>query len=541
VTGGPRKEIHDALAALTAHRETVGESERVMLDQVIALLASLGDEVAELNERMRWLIGAPYRKKAESVAPGQLAMDLLNALAFRRPEPEPEPEKPATKPKAKRKRRGKELPVRVVEARLTGADRACSCCGEPRAELPPDIQRRFVYEPAKVYTLEEHRFKYACRRCDGGVEAAPPTLPAKPIPGSMASASMLAFLIVGKILDGLPIERIARRLRRHGVDLATSTLNDWFGHAAQMLTFLHRLLRAELLQSELISLDDTPLKAQSRGSPASRKTMVNGRQWLYLGDGDRVAYAEFTEDWKGKHPRAVLEGFDGLIQGDGYGGINPLFGREGGPVRAGCNDHARRRFVAALKCGDTRAQTVVDIYRALYAVECEASNRGLDAAGRAALRQAKSVPLWTRLESAVGALAPQAGTKSPLGKAVVYFERQLATLKVFLTDGRLPISNAHVERQIRVVATFRNNSLFVGSVEAGKRYAVLLTLVLECELAGINPYDYLVDVIDKVANGWPNARAAELLPRAWKAARECEQQLARDTDAVVDRPAAGIA
>lgn len=541
MTVAPRTEVRDAIASLTALRESVAESERANLDQVIALLGSLGDEVSELNERVRWLLAAPYRKKSESVPPGQLAMDLLNALAFGggEPDPDPQPEKPAPKAKTKRKRRGKELVVKVVLSRLEGAERACPCCGEPRAELKPDIQCRFVYKPATVYRLEEHRYSYACSRCDGGVEAAPRKLSAKPIPGSMASASMLAFLVVAKILDGLPIERVARQLRRHGVDLATSTLNDWFGYAAQMLTFLHVLLRAELQRSELISLDDTPLKAQSRGSPTG-KTMVSGRQWLYLGDIDRVAYAEFTEDWKGKHPRAVLEGFDGNIQGDGYAGIDRLFGGDGGPVRVGCNDHARRKFVAALKGGDSRAQAVVDIYRALYAVEREATKRELDPAGRSALRQAESVPLWARLETTVGKLAPQAGTKSPLGKAVVYFQRQLPTLKVFLTDGRLPISNAHVERQIRTITLFRKNSLFVGSLEAGQRYAVLLTLVLECVLAGVNPYDYLVDVIDKVANDWPNSRAAELLPRAWAAARQREQQLASDAADLVES-AAGAA
>jgi len=88
----------------------------------------------------------------------------------------------------------------------------------------------------------------------------------------------------------------------------------------------------------------------------------------------------------------------------------------------------------------------------------------------------------------------------------------------------IPISNAHVERLLRVVSTFRKNSLFVGSLEAGERYANLLTVLLNCELAGVNPYVYLVDVIDKIADDWPADRAAELLPRAWLAARQAEQQ-----------------
>jgi transposase len=74
------------------------------------------------------------------------------------------------------------------------------------------------------------------------------------------------------------------------------------------------------------------------------------------------------------------------------------------------------------------------------------------------------------------------------------------------------------------VSTFRKNSLFVGSLEAGERYANLLTVLLNCELVGLNPYVYLVDVIDKIAADWPADRVAELLPRAWLAARQAEQQ-----------------
>ena len=521
------QELEDALSSLGELRETLGEQERERIDQVIAVLSSLGNHVSELSDQVRQLLSAPYRRKSETVAPGQLAMDLLNALAFdREPPAEPPqsvPEPP--RPKAKRQRRGKLLRVQTVECRLTGLELACPCCGRERDELRPDIQRRFEYQPATMFVLEEHRYKYACRRCDVGVDTAPAELPAKPIPGSMASATVLAFLAVSKVLDGMPIERIARGLRRHGVDLATSTLNDWFGEVGRMLAVLHTLLHEELLRSQLISLDDTPLKAQHRDPRKPDKTMINGRQWLFIGDIDRIVYARFSEDWKGSHPRDVLGTFDGAIQGDGYAGINPLFLRDSGPTRVGCNDHARRKFVAALKAGDTRAQRVIDIYSALYAIERDAAQQRLDPAGRAALRQTRAGPLWEQLEAEISALAPQAGSKSPLGKAVTYFVRQLPTLKVYLSDGRLPISNAHVERLIRLIAILRKNSMFVGSTEAGHRYAAILTLLLNCVLVGANPYDYLVDVISKIADGWPADRAAELLPRQWLEARQSEDEL----------------
>ena len=340
----------------------------------------------------------------------------------------------------------------------------------------------------------------------------------------MASASMLSFLVTSKILDGLPIERVANQLRRFGVDLATSTLNDWFGYASAFFVMIVQRLREELRGSQLISIDDTPLLALNRDHP---KNIQRGRQWMYIGDNCNVIYCEYTEDWKGSHPKKVLEGLNCDIQSDGYGGISSLFRAEGGPRRIGCNDHSRRKFVKALEQGDSRAQDVIDLYRLLYAVERRAREAKLGVAAVLALRQSESVPIWEKLEAEVSRLKPLVGKNSPLGKAVTYFDRQGPTLCVFLEDGFLPISNAHVERQIRTVAICRKNSLFVGSLEAGERFSVLLTIMLNCMLVGANPYDYMADVISKIASDWPTSRLDELLPRQWQTDRIAAQEQAR--------------
>ena len=265
---------------------------------------------------------------------------------------------------------------------------------------------------------------------------------------------------VGKVLDGNPVERFAKQLRRQDIDLATSTLNDWVGRVGDMLAFVRTACHRKLLTCGLISLDDTPVRARNAEHPAHVQT---GRQWLYLGDINQIAYAEFTPDWKGTHPRRVLDGFSGDIQNDGYAGINPLFVGPDAPQRLGCNDHGRRRFVQALEQGDRRAQPMIDLYSALYHVERTATERNLDAIGRHALRQAESVPLWREFGRVITDITSKVDKKAPLGKAIHYWTRQQPALRAFLDDGRFPISNAHVERLLRVVSTFRKNSLFVGN------------------------------------------------------------------------------
>jgi transposase len=525
-----RARTKELIAALSRIQELSDPERQSVAENAAEMLTALREEVERLSAQVRWLAGKPYRPSKENAPPGQLAFELIQLLTGggaateSNDEEEPPPPKPQPKKPAKRSRRGRQLPREVVENRLPEEERRCPDCGTPRAEIGFDSSERLVYQPATVICVEERNFKYACRKGCCGVEQAEPTLPPKPIPGGPASSSLLAHIIVSKMLDGLPIERIAKRLRRHGVDLATSTLNDWMGRAAAMFSFLHTLLHKELLSCSLVSLDDTPMPAKSRDHPSG---MQRGRMWIYLGDLDRIAYSEFTPDWKGIHPRRVLEGFDGDVQNDGYAGINPLFVGDAPCKRVGCNDHARRRFVEALEQRDGRAQPVVDLYRALYLVEAEARDAGLDADGTVALRRTKSAPLWAQLTEIIAELATRAQPKTPLGKAVTYWQRQEPHLRAFLENGHLPISNAHVERQMRTVALFRKNSLFFGSVEAGQRHAVLLSVLLNCVLAGVNPYDYLVDVIDKIAADWPAARADELLPRNWLEARQREDELDR--------------
>jgi hypothetical protein len=296
-------------------------------------------------------------------------------------------------------------------------------------------------------------------------------------------------------------------------------MHDWFGRAAQEVTFLSAIARADVLRSALLSFDDTPMPAKVAGHANGTQ---RGRLWMYVGDLSRVAYCQFTPDWKGSHPTKVLEGYRGHLQSDGYGGIAGLFRGTDAPNKVGCNDHARRKFVEALKLGDQRAARAVALYGELYAVERDAKDVTADE--RLRLRQLRSVPLWAELSEEVARLEQRAEAKGPLGKAVTYFRRQNAPLSAFLGNGILPISNVHVERLIRTVALFRKNSLFVGSLQAGGRYAALLTLAVNCALCGANPFAYFTELFDHLAGGWPASRATELMPQAWLAAQQQPEQ-----------------
>lgn len=526
------EESQSVIAALDALRAKLADDDRGAVEKAQSLLEEFKKIIATLDGQlaaMRWLAQKQFRPKTEKVAPGQLAMDLLGFMLEQGKkesttesagdEPAPSVDSPARNhaPREKRKSRLHLLPVRVVDKTLPEDARRCETCDCVKTDFGFEPRRHLVYEPAQLFIREERLTKYACRSCANGVVMAAAT--PKLIEGSNVSSSVLAHLVVSKVVDATPIERVGKQWARHGAEIASSTLHDWFGRSAEEVGFLSPIARADVLRSQIISFDDTPMPAKVAGHANGTQ---RGRLWLYVGDLSRVAYCEFTPDWKGCHPTSVLEGFNGHLQSDGYGGIAGLFTGQDPPNKVGCNDHARRKFVEALKLGDQRAAPIVALYGELYAVERDAKDLSVDE--RLRMRRARSVPIWTQLGSEIARIDARADGKSPLGRAITYFRRQNAPLAAFLGNGLLPISNAHVERLIRTVALFRKNSLFVGSLEAGQRYAALLTLAINCALCGANPFEYFTELFDRIADGWPAALAADLMPQAWLAAQKQPDQ-----------------
>ena len=518
------------IAALDALRSRLSDEDRGTIEDVQSFIVEVKKLVTTMDGQlaaMRWLAQRQFRPKADKVPEGQLALDLLGFMLAQREQKEsgadaeqtaPTPEAPKAPTRDKRTSKMHLIPVVSVRKELPEAERFCEPCNVAKTEFDVELRRTLMYEPSKLYFREEQLVKYACRCCGLGVTTAHAS--PKLIEGSNVGASVLAHLVVSKVVDATPVERIGKQWARHGYDIAPSTMHDWFGRSAQEVTFLGPIASGDLLQSALISFDDTPMPAKVAGHANGTQ---RGRLWMYVGDVSRVAYCAFSPDWKGTHPRGVLEGFSRHLQSDGYGGINALFSRSDSPHKVGCNDHCRRKYVEALKLGDRRAAPIVALYGELYAVEREAKDLSADA--RLSLRRAQSVPLWAQLAEQVARLESGADPKSPLGKANTYFRRQSPALSAFLEHGVLPISNAHVERLLRGVALFRKNSLFVGSLEAGERYAALLTLAVNCALCGANPFTYFTDLFERLAAGWPNARAAELMPQAWLAAQQQAEQV----------------
>lgn len=147
-------------------------------------------------------------------------------------------------------------------------------------------------------------------------------------------------------------------------------------------------------------------------------------------------------------------------------------------------------------------------------MEHEATEQGLSGNAKLEFRKVRAGPIREAIKAWLEAQQPRHPPKSPLGVAIRYTLAQWAELGVFLDDERVPLDNNASERSLRRIALGRKNYLFVGDVEAGKSLAGLYSLVATCESRGINPFDYLADVLGRVQDH-PASAIDALLPGAW--------------------------
>ena len=428
-----------------------------------------------------------------------------------------------------RERRGrpalpKDLPRVRIEYDLTEAEKDDF---ETLTRIGEDKSETLDYIPAKLQVIEHMRAKYAgTRKVDGGQTVVSASMPPAPLPKSNASPNLLSHVLVSKYADHLPLNRIEGIFRRHGVELARSTLCDWVLGSTELLSVIYQALKTHVLAAPKIHADDTILPLQDRG----RGRTVQARLWAYLGAGARLndrsewsehpaaVFYEFTDDRRGEHAQRMLGSYRGYLQADAFAGFNALY-QDGRIVEVGCWAHARRKFFeiaeAAPRNTHTAAHEALDWIGRLYAIERAIADEPPDKIRT--LRQAQSAPvlgelrIW--LEGTLRTILP----RSPTAGAIGYALNNWAALIRYLDSGILDIDNNACERAMRPVAIGRKNFLFVGSDRGGHAAAVAYSLIQTCKLHNIEPFAYLSDVLRRLPS-YPINRVTELLPFRWNPA-----------------------
>ena len=491
----------------------------VLVRSLAGAVKSQGLKIAQLEARIaklrRMQFGQSSEKLAREIEQLELELDELHEDDGARTT-----ERPASIQALAEKPYRKPLPDHLPREEEVH-EPCCTCpnCGGAMRRLGEDVTEVLEYVPASFKVIRHVRPKLSCRVCETIVQAPMPSLPierGRPGPG------LLAHVLVAKYADHLPLYRQSGIYAREGVDLERSTLAGWVGRAAALLDPLIAALRREIMTSDVIHGDDTPVPVLA---PGLGKTKT-GRLWAYVRDGrphgdERPPAAAYfySPDRKGEHPQLHLKSFKGILHADGYAGFNAVF--DGGQVtEAACWAHVRRKFFDEHETGSPLAKEALDRIGALYGIE--ANIRGKPPDERRQCREQQSLPLLADLKAWLDATLPKLSGKSDLAKAMRYTMSRWEALTRYLHDGRIEIDNNAAERSIRGIALGRKNYLFAGSDAGGERAAAIYSLIETAKLNGLDPEAYLRHVLTRIADHKIN-RVAELLPWKWTAARSQAQ------------------
>lgn len=408
------------------------------------------------------------------------------------------------------------LKVVVVPYSKGAHEETCKACGGLQKVLRHQQRKWLEYVPGhfQVNVMEVPVTVCACGCAEATLTS--PTPPPLILDGGMVGNSIVSHTITSKFCDILPLNRQVGILARQSVELAEATLRHGYTTGLRLLhdTFAAPLAKA-VFASSLIQLDPTGFRVlDPRNCPgSSHKGTITG----FIGDRT-LALMVYDPS---ASPAAViwprLKGFAGKLLCDGTNHMNRLFnGIVATAMAFLCNSHSRRKFMWLAQAGDAAATWVTEQYRQIFRVETLADLQNLHGEDRAQLRREMTRPRMERIRDFLESRVLVTPPTEPFPKAARYFIRRFDGLTRFIDHGEVPPDNNASENFLRVVRLLENNSLFAGDHESAARHATAWSLMKNCALEHINPFEWLTDVFNKIAAGWPAARVAELLPHNWK-------------------------
>jgi len=485
------------------------------IDALTKQNAILLERLNALEEQNRLLKQALFGRSSEKtipVDPDQLTLDIdffneAETIATDEPEQTESEQVAVTSEKKPRKRTIDldALPQERIEQPVTEEEQVCSCCNGQRHVISEVVHRELVVVPKRMYVRNRITYKMGCRSCEQhGVDS--PIVqtqgPNAVIPKSIASAELLALIMIQKYLLALPLYRQEKDFEREGILLSRQTMANWMMYAAQTwLLLIYNRMHEQLRGQSILHADETRVQVlRENGRAAEDQSFM----WLYRSgraENKPIVLYDYQMSRQQVNPATFLNGFSGYLHVDGFAGYHGL--KE--VKLAGCWAHARRKFDEAiialpkeLKNKPSAAQEGLDYCNQLFSIERRCKDK--TAEERYAIRQAKSKPL---LEDYLGWLQKQATQitpKSSVGKAVNYCLNQWEKLTTFLEDGRLEIDNNRGERSIKPFVIGRKNWLFSNTPKGADTSAIIYSIIETAKENHLDPQTYLCKLFEQLPN-----------------------------------------
>ena len=352
-------------------------------------------------------------------------------------------------------------------------------CGERKSCIGRQSSERLVVVPMQLYVRRYERLKYACHTCEGSGDEKHPAVqtadaPLQLIPKGIASAELLAFIMVSKFCDHLPFYRQAKIFGRYGIEMARSTMCGWAAEAARRCEPIVERMLAQIRAGPLIQMDETPVQVLAESGRANRSRSY---MWVMRGGAPQkpAMVYRYHPSRKKDVPRLYLSGYRGHLQTDGYEGYTEI-GRADGIVHVGCWAHARRKFHDAQKAGNRSGAAeegisrINEIYRIERVLRGDLEKGRLSRSQFVERRREQVTPVREALHRWLQEKSQQVLPSSKLGEAVKFTLGQWEKLLRYLQAWYLTPDTNPVENAIRPFCQGRRNS---GCLTTGRDGAIV--------------------------------------------------------------------
>jgi len=388
----------------------------------------------------------------------------------------------------------KDLPREVIVHDISDTEKTCGC-GSHLVRIGEEITEQLKYIPAQLSVVQHVRPKYACKPCQETVKIAP--MPILFLPKCIATPELVAYTIIAKYCDHLPLYRQESIWNRLEIDLPRSSLCGWILKTAELCEPLVKLLQKLIIHYDYAQADETTVQVLDE---IGRANTTKSYMWCYRGGGETICIVyEYQPTRAGYHAAQFLDGFKGYLQSDAYSGYN-FANKNDDIIRIGCLAHARRKFADIVKVTKSNglSHEAIKYFRALYKIESRARENNLSAQARYRLRQEKSQPILISFKAWLDTHLTKTPEQSKIGGAIRYTLSNWEALTNFLKDGRIEIDNNLLENAIRPFALGRKNWMFAGSPSGAKAGSIFYSLIETCKANNVEPYKYFCTMLHRI-------------------------------------------
>lgn len=493
--------------------------------KIAQMLQSQAAQIEELKRQIEWFKRQIFGNKRERFVPQVDAQQMhLGQLLGDLAQPGDQSETTQIVPAHKRRRAVSDfsdegaaaatffdeakVPVQVIEVPNPEAQ---GLAPEQYEVIGEKVSHRLAQRPGSFVVLKYVR--PAIKRRDTQTLHCP-SAPLGVIEGSRADVSFIAGVLLDKFRWHLPLYRQHQRLQDAGFKTSRPWLTQLVQQAAQLLEPIYTAQLESIRASRVITMDETPIKAGLGGGGKMKTSYF----WPVYGEHGEVCFPHF-ESRRHEHVQQAL----GLIRkpgtvllSDGYEAY-ASYASKSGITHAQCWAHSRRAFFEAQGAEPQGAAEALRQIGALYQIEDDIRQAKLSGEAKRVHRLTPSKPRVQAFFTWVDQQFEQQGLlpKNPLTKALAYVRERRAGLSVFLEDADVAIDTNHIERALRPIPMGKKNWLFCWTEVGAKHAGIVQSLIATCRLHDIDPYTYLVDVLQRISMQ-PAQRVHELIPRLWK-------------------------